>query len=120
MTERMNQLYDLTKNLFFLLDKSVSKNLTEREQTIQKVTESLEKREILLSQIKPPYTDEEKRVGAELIPLEQKIQQRLTLLFNNLKSDMKNVKKQKSSNQKYINPYQSLAHFDGSYLDKKK
>lgn len=120
MTERMDQLCTLTKDLFLLLDQEFSKNITEREQTIEKVTNLLDRRGALILDIKAPYTKEEIKMGRELIPLEQKIQQRLKLLFNNVKSDMRTVKKQKSSNQKYVNPYQSLANFDGAYLDKRK
>ncbi|MFB1049898.1 flagellar protein FliT [Paraliobacillus sp. JSM ZJ581] len=120
MTERMNQLYERTNELLLLLDENVSKAVEEREKIIENVNVLLNHREIILAEIKPPYTAEEKEIGIKLVPLEQKIQQRLNLLFTNIKTDMRTVKKQKSTNQKYMNPYQSLANSDGSYLDKRK
>lgn len=116
--EHMKQLQRLTLELFETVDQATKAK--ERETAITKVTELLDQREALLQEMKEPFTAEELAIGKELLPMEEKIQQRMQLLFNDLKMDMRAVKKQKSTNQKYRNPYKDLANFDGTFLDKKK
>ncbi|WP_182199655.1 flagellar protein FliT [Paraliobacillus salinarum] len=116
MTERMNQLYTVSNELLDLLDKTVD----EREDVIDEISVLLENRDSLIEKIKPPYTTEEKEIGAKLISLDKKINQQLNGLFDDIKLDMRSLKKQKNSNKKYMNPYHSLTNYDGSFVDKRK
>ncbi|QHE53589.1 flagellar protein FliT [Pontibacillus sp. HMF3514] len=117
----MNQietLHDVTSELYDLLQTIPSSE--EREGVIEKINELLDQREELLNGMEGPYSDEEKRLGKEILHMNETIQIQVQSLMKQVKMDMANVKKQKTSNQKYTNPYQNLNNFDGMFLDKKK
>ncbi|CQR46408.1 Flagellar protein FliT [Paraliobacillus sp. PM-2] len=116
--ERMQQLYRLTVELLQVVDQATK--VKNREEEMKKVTDLLDQREILLQTIKHPYTEEELAIGKKILPMEQEIGQKMQALFTHLKIDMRTVKKQKTTNQKYSNPYKNLASFDGTFLDKRK
>lgn len=103
------------------LDEVVHQQVTEknREAVIGEVEDLLEKRASMLENLPEP-SQEEKPLVKEVLQLDLKINQKLEFLFDGLKGDMRNMKKQKSSKQRYINPYQSVSGYDGMYLDHKK
>ncbi|MBM7570232.1 flagellar protein FliT [Aquibacillus albus] len=115
---RMEQVYETTMELHQLLDgEKIKEN---RDGTIDSINKLLGKRSDLLKGIEPPYTDQEKEVGQQVVQLDRVIQSKMGMLFQTIKSEIKTVKKQKQSNQKYKNPYQNLSNFDGMFLDSKK
>lgn len=115
---RLDTLYDVTIKLRELLDQPVKE--TNREEIIAGVQLLLNERELVIKDIVKPYTEEEMIIGKKIIPIDQEIQKKTEQLFTQLKTEIRNVKKQKVSNQKYADPYQSLANYDGAFLDKKK
>lgn len=117
----MNQLqkiYDVTKQLEEVLHEKV--NAKDRDTVIEQVNHLVEQRGELLNEITPPYTEEEKKLGKELVTLNEQIQVKMNTLFDDLKLEMKQVKKQKKSNRTYVNPYENVKSLDGIYLDSKK
>lgn len=103
------------------LDEAVHQPVTEKNRAtvIEQVEEYLNKRALLLEKLEQP-SDEEKELLVDVKRRDLKINQKLEFLFDGLKRDMRNMKKQKSSKQRYVNPYQSVSGFDGMYLDHKK
>ncbi|SHM96482.1 hypothetical protein [Gracilibacillus kekensis] len=95
-------------------------NNDKRERAISEVTEIIEEREALTKKIKPPFSREDRELGKTAISLDQKLDQELKTVFQHLKKDMRNAKKQSRSNNSYLNPYKSIAHYDGKFLDSKK
>ncbi|UJL45338.1 flagellar protein FliT [Virgibacillus sp. NKC19-16] len=115
---RLESLYDITIQLKNVLDQDIiAKN---RGSVIEKVNELIEKRGQLMVDLTEPYTEEEKRLGQQLVPLNEGIQASMNQLFNHLKAEMKQVKKQKKSNRTYTNPYESVQAMDGMFMDSKK
>lgn len=115
---RMERLEDVSMKLYDLLAKPMDAH--DREQVIEEAEGLLAERELILEEVKAPYTEAEIEIGRKLIPIDKQMQQRLNLLFTSLKVEMRSVKKQKSTNQKYINPYKNSSNFDGTFLDQKK
>ncbi|WP_281975966.1 flagellar protein FliT [Halobacillus litoralis] len=103
------------------LDEVVHQQVTEKNRTavIDEVEVLLDKRASMLENLPEP-SQEEKPLVKEVLQRDLKINQKLEFLFDGLKDDMRNMKKQKSSKQRYINPYQSVSGYDGMYLDHKK
>jgi flagellar protein FliT len=108
--------YDLTKNL---LQAAQSINEENRDNVIGKIEELLEKRQVILEQIKPPFSNEEKELGQEIVKMNRTLDTKLSLLSNDIKRDMNGLNKKKVSAKKYTNPYESV-NFDGMFYDKKK
>ncbi|MGP4040722.1 flagellar protein FliT [Gracilibacillus sp. D59] len=115
---RMTRLKEITLKLNQTLDEI--RKSANREERIIEIQKLLNEREDLLKEVKKPYTEEELKVGRELITIDRDIQKKMNQIFEGVKVDVRSVRKQKSSNQKYVNPYQNLATNDGTFLDKKK
>lgn len=55
-----------------------------------------------------------------LADLDKGINERLKKVLNSVKTDMKELNKQKKNEMQYMNPYSHLQVMDGMYYDKKK
>jgi flagellar protein FliT len=115
---RLRAFSQTTKKLHELLHQQ--NDLENREETIARINIMIEKRAHLLLQIQPPFSEEEKELGEELIPINQEIQTKMNELFDQVKNDVKTIKRQKTTNSKYMNPYKNLSNYDGMFLDHKK
>lgn len=115
---RLKPLYQVTLELEELLDQEItSKN---RESIISDVNLLVGTRGDLLQEVTPPFTEEEKWIGEQLVIMNNTIQQKMTAIFTDLKQEMKQVKKQKRSNKTYTNPYKNIKTIDGMFMDSKK
>ncbi|WP_138419462.1 flagellar protein FliT [Aquibacillus sediminis] len=115
---RVQPFYQTTVELLELLQQDNKK--AERDQLIEQINGLIEKRAEQMQQIQPPYSDEEDQLGQQVVALNQQVQTKLDLLLNEVKQDVRTVKKQKNTNTKYTNPYKNLSNFDGMFLDSKK
>src|SRR5690606_3259969 len=111
------RLYRITKELQGILSEPV--NQEARDEVIEKITGLLDEREELISSVKPPFTEEERTLGAKIVQMNQFIDGKLDVIKKEIQQDIANQKKRKASTTKYINPYQS-APADGMFFDKKK
>ena len=75
-------------------------------------------REKLLTDVKGPYTEEEKQLGQEIIKRNAVINLKLRSLKEAIQKDMTSLTKKKDSVDKYVNPYASM-QVDGVFYDKK-
>nr|WP_286183045.1 flagellar protein FliT [Bacillus sp. ISL-55] len=97
----------------------LQKPLEERDEKILKVEELLEKREVLMKGIVPPYTLEDAELGRQIVQLNTRLDQLLIAEKIWIQKDIKNLQTKKESNTKYVNPYQNLST-DGMFYDKRK
>ncbi|KPH76703.1 flagellar protein FliT [Oceanobacillus caeni] len=117
----MNQLqkvFDITVEMKQILDKDISSN--EREATIEQLNNLLLQREPFLERLTPPFSEQEDLLGKRLVFLNQEVQHLMDQLFSTLKTEIKQMNRQKKSNKNYTNPYHNVHVMDGMYLDKKK
>src|SRR5699024_3778677 len=114
---RLEKLYKITKQLKIVVSQQITAE--NREQVIQTINQLVEQRGMYMKEIVPPYTEAEKAMGEELIIINKQIQDQLDKLFEGLKKEMRQIKKQKKSNQSYINPYKKVQTMDGMFLDRK-
>jgi len=113
----VNSLYRITKELHGILSEPVPQE--KREEVIEKVSALIDEREQLIPKLKPPFTEEERKIGAEIVQLNVFIDSKLDRLKKEIQMDIANQKKRKVTTTKYVNPYQS-APSDGMFFDKKK
>jgi flagellar protein FliT len=114
---RVQALYNTTLQLNTLVSKQVTAE--NREEIVQTITKLMETRSGQMEELKPPFSEEEEKLGKALLPLNERITQQVQQIFNQLKEDMRTIKKQKQSGKKYINPYASMQTLDGRFLDKR-
>jgi flagellar protein FliT len=115
---RVQALYDTTVRLDTLVSQQVSSE--NREEVVQSLTKLMEARALQMEELKPPFSPEEEQLGKELLPLNERISSHVQQIFDQLKIDIRTIKKQKQSGKKYINPYASMQTLDGRFLDKRK
>ncbi|WP_181917265.1 flagellar protein FliT [Virgibacillus dokdonensis] len=118
MMNRLTSLYDTTQHLHDLLQQEIEPK--ERESIISKVNDLIEKRGEQMNALKPPFSEEEKATAKKIMQLNKLIEHGMLLLFDDLKVELRQMKKQKQSNRKYIHPYETIQARDGIYLDRKK
>src|SRR5690625_4954682 len=117
---RVQIIYDLTLKLDRLLDHL---NKSNREETIQAIEQLIEERGHKMVDMKAPYTNDEKKIDAKLVQLNESVQKKLEQTVNELKRENKQIQKQKKSNRSYINPYgnrKNMRTIDGLYIDSKQ
>ncbi|MDP9738458.1 UNVERIFIED_ORG: flagellar protein FliT [Bacillus sp. B2I3] len=107
--------HDLTAELLAVLE---DRTITERDVKIERVTKLIDRRDGLLSQIKPPFTGEEQRLGRAVLLLNQQVDHLLKLQKQEIQRDIQEMNKKKKSSNKYTNPYESLS-VDGVFYDKR-
>ncbi len=110
-------LYLVTKKLYDLLQKPFTSE--ERDSVIPTIEELLESRQNIIEKVSPPYTDGEKQLGAEVVKLNKVIDEKLAQLKQEIQLDLNQLKKTKTSTNKYTNPYESVSS-DGMFFDKRK
>lgn len=114
----LERLFEVTKELEGVLNQPATPK--DREALIEQVNHLIEKRGLLMENVNPPFTEREKVMGKKLVMMNETIQSKMTEVLNVLKVEMKQVKKQKASNQNYVNPYKDVRLMDGIYMDSKK
>ena len=112
----VQRCFDLTKEL---LESAQSVNHENRDDLISKIEELLEKRQAILDQIRSPFSNEEFKLGQEMIKMNRILDEKLLFIRNNIKRDINGLNKKKVSVKKYTNPYESV-NFDGMFYDKRK
>lgn len=114
------QLLQVSAKLFQLLEK-VPKG-EQREEFLVEVDLLLEQRGKVLEALRDEnvHFTKENKIHNMLIDLDKGIRERLDLVMQAVKNDMKNLQTAKQKEQQYINPYSSVRVMDGKYYDKKK
>jgi len=110
--EAIKQCYAITKEIIDLLK-------GEQEVDLTKVDLLLEQRQSCLSLLKAPITENEKKLGQALLQQDKELLDLLQKEKISIQKELRDLKYKKASNQKYVNPYQSL-QTDGVFYDKRK
>jgi flagellar protein FliT len=108
---KTKELYDLVKGASF--EDAV------RDKVMERLDRLLDERQLLLDQFKPPFSNNEKKMGLEILEWNRVIESKLTSFQQMIQRDINGLSKKKSSVNKYVNPYESMQH-DGMFYDKKK
>ncbi|WP_249871312.1 flagellar protein FliT [Oceanobacillus saliphilus] len=115
---RAKPVYEVTMKIKTILDQKITPQA--RESAIEKLNDLIIDRGTYMESLTPPYSEEEQRLGRELVQLNEEIEKKMHLLFADLKLEMIQVQKQKKSNQSYTNPYKNVHTMDGMFMDSKK
>jgi flagellar protein FliT len=113
----VQEVYELTTRLYELLQVEVTSE--ERDVVIEEVEKLLMKRQGLLDHLDGPFSDDEKLRGQEIVQMNKVIDEKMVSLKSIIQADLNKLQKQKSSNEKYTNPYKNVT-LDGTFFDKKK
>ncbi|MFQ3545358.1 flagellar protein FliT [Halobacillus rhizosphaerae] len=116
--EKWKKFAELSNQLESLLGQKVTE--ANRDDLLKKVNQILDEREYLVKELPQASTREERQLIDQVLQKEPQLEQRLDRLFKDLKAAMRTMKKKKSSNQRYTNPYQSVSSYDGKFMDHRK
>lgn len=118
IVRNVHTLAEITTTLFELVKELPTQQ--ERDSRIETITSLLDKRDTLIQELKPPYTEEEMGLGLEIVNMNLFIDQQLEALKQQIGKDIRDLKKKKQSQNKYLNPYQAVSTIDGTFYDKRK
>jgi|SRR5690625_3933302 len=118
MKNELNKIMNITEQLLNLLQ--TEPTAKEREQVIHQLNELLEQRDQYIKQLSPPYTAEEEKLGQQIVKMNEQITKKMLSIQNQLKREMKQMKRSKQSAEVYVNPYRDVRSIDGMFLDQKK
>ncbi|MEH7235794.1 flagellar protein FliT [Bacillus sp. JJ1562] len=113
----LDSLSRVTEKLLDIVSQPIPKE--KREEEIERINTFLDSRETLIPEIKPPFTEKEKQLGAEIVRMNKIIDAKLAEFKLEIQMDLAQLKKSKASSKKYSNPYQSGPD-DGMFFDKRK
>lgn len=116
----LQAIYQITVKLNQTLSQHItSKN---REEIIEEISKLISQRALWMEKIQGEsnFSTEEKKLGHEIMELNDRVQKEMENLFNQLKVEMKSTQKQKKTNKKYVNPYADVQLMDGMFLDSKQ
>lgn len=111
-------LFQVTKELRDLVCAPVQAE--KREETIEAIERLLAQREELLRELRPPYNEEEQRLGRQIVQWNQEIDAQLRKLKEQIQRDLAMIRQKKMANHRYINPYEQSLTIDGMFYDKKR
>ncbi|MDQ0177075.1 flagellar protein FliT [Bacillus chungangensis] len=101
----VKECYETTEQLLALTQAATKEK---RDEQIEQIDRLLAKREQLLPSIQPPYTEEEKKLGREMVEKNKLIDSLLQQIYQSIQRDMNGLEKEKVSVKKYANPYENL------------
>ncbi|TRZ36933.1 flagellar protein FliT [Niallia circulans] len=110
--EAIKQCYAITGELIGYLK-------SDGEKESDKISRLLDQRKAALTLLTKPSTENEKKLGVALLQQDKELLELLHAEKRSIQQDIRELKLKKNSNQKYVNPYQSL-QTDGIYYDKRK
>lgn len=116
MMGELKAVYEITKQLEEVLNQISN---VDRTELIQQVNELIEQREEMIQRLSKPYSSEEIKIGRQIIHMNDLIKEKMDLLYQNVKEDMKQVQKRKTQSYSYLKPYGDLKTPDGMYMDDK-
>ncbi|WP_017726265.1 hypothetical protein [Halalkalibacterium ligniniphilum] len=115
----MKELYLVTKELDDHLHGHFPKEEDERDLFIEKLNEGLESRDALIKAIeRDKLTEKEQALGGEVVKLNERINERLELLIEVIRTDMNQLKVRKNIGRRYEHPYEGPT-VDGVFFDKR-
>lgn len=115
--DAVKQAHELSVKMIQILNNEQEQSRTE---LIEQITKLIAEREEVIKRIKPPYTGDEKSLGKEIVQMNKEIEEKMNALYEDLKEEIVQFKKQKSQNRSYINPYGKMKTTDGMYMDRKQ
>ncbi|RLQ06824.1 flagellar protein FliT [Geobacillus sp. FSL K6-0789] len=92
----------------------------EREERLAAVDRLLREREELLRKLRPPYSEEEQRLGREIVAWNREIEARLRQVRDEIGSDLRITEAKRQANACYVHPYEQPLSIDGMFYDKKR
>ncbi|WP_066175546.1 hypothetical protein [Bacillus marinisedimentorum] len=114
----VDELLAITKKLHAHLQQKVVPE--QRDEYIKTIESLLGERDAYIGKLDPPYSEEEEQAGAEIVRYNQEIDTMLEVLMADIQTDIRLLKHQKQSNERYSNPYSSSSSADGMFYDKRK
>lgn len=118
--ENQQQLLQISAKLYQFLE-TVPKG-EQRDDFIQEIDRQLNERGKIIELLHEEglELDSQNKIHAMLMELDKGIRERLEIVMQAIKLDMKNLQTSKKNEKQYINPYASVRVMDGRYYDKKK
>lgn len=92
----------------------------EREERLKAVEELLRRRGELLGALRPPYSEEERALGRDIVAWNRDIEERLKAVQDEIRRDLRAAEAKRRANARYVHPYEQPLSLDGMFYDKRR
>ena len=113
MRDAIKECYLVTEELY-----SLSGEKEPTDEQVKKIESLLNRREELLKQVIPPFSEEEQKLGRQLVAWNNVINVKLAAIKQNISYKIKELKRTKKALPKY-NAYGATVGADAYFYDKK-
>jgi flagellar protein FliT len=114
----VREIWAVTKELRDLVSMPITAEA--RDEKIAAIERLLAEREKLMAELRPPYSEEEQRLGRQIVQWNQEIDAQLRELKRQIQRDLTMMRQKKIANHHYIHPYEQSLAMDGMFYDKKR
>ncbi|EZP75114.1 flagellar protein [Parageobacillus genomosp. 1] len=91
-----------------------------RDEKIATIERLLMRREELMAELRPPYSEEEQQLGRQIIAWNREIEEHLQAIKRQIQRDLAMIGEKRRANAHYTNPYEQPLVMDGMFYDKKR
>lgn len=112
-----DHLYDCTRRLYLHLKQGLP--FKERESFLETIQDLLDERQGWIDSLPSSFKAPEAPYAKELLAYDKAIQDMLGQMFEQIREDVHQFKKKKTTSERYARPYQTKSA-DGMFLDKRK
>jgi flagellar protein FliT len=115
-----NELLQISAKLYQLLSSSIPKG-EERSQYIDRINFLLDEQGKIIDALKAQnfQLNKEIKSHAMLMELNRRIGEKLQLVMEEVKKDLRDIQNTKKNEKHYMNPYSNVQVMDGMYYDRK-
>lgn len=114
----IERLLDINKEFYDYLKEGMP--VEERESFIDKINHYIDRRQLLIEEIKEHDAKREYDKMVEILRLNKEIDSMLERYLDKIRIDIKKTRNKKVNTKKYANPYESASNLDGTFLDKRR
>lgn len=120
--DNIQQLLQISAKLYKHLTVTDIPTGDERTVYIDEINHMLDARGNLIDKLRQDefVIESDNKLHETLVQLDKGIRERLEIVMQAVKQDMKDLQNSKKNEKQYMNPYSSVQVMDGMYYDKKK
>ncbi|TFD95805.1 hypothetical protein [Jeotgalibacillus sp. R-1-5s-1] len=114
----LHELSKLHRSMLLFIRNDAEK--AEREIVIERINQFHAERAVLLDQVTPPETDEDRERVNEILQFNELITRFIEQSGAEVKKDIQLHRQKKKQNRQYVDPYSQQRGMDGAFYDTKK
>jgi flagellar protein FliT len=115
----INDYLQISAELYKFLSQTIEEKIS--SESVDKINELLDEREKIVTKLKNDFMyDATNKTHAIMFELDKGIREKLDLIMDTVKDNIKDLQLSKKVERQYIDPYEEVRHLNARYFDGKK